>query len=116
MKNETLDMLTELIGATNAAILIERLGGTVIYIPSAPVAKSRLVLAIGHDAATQLCRALSGTALRLPSRLSQERARRRAAILYDLSRGLAQCEVAARHGVSDRHVRAVRVLESMSCL
>lgn len=117
MRTETIDTLTALIGATAAATLIERLGGTVIYIPAIPIAHSRLVLAIGHGPAARLCNALSGSVLRLPSRLSQERARRRAAILYDLRRGLTLCEVATRHGVTDKHVRALRAQESTApCL
>lgn len=117
MRTETLDTLTDLIGAVAAVTLIERLGGTVVYIPAIPIAQSRLVLAIGHGPAARLCDVLSGSVLRLPSRLSQERARRRAAILYDLRRGLPPVEVATRHGVTDSHVRALRAQESTaSCL
>lgn len=100
--------LQGVIGATAVAQLYERLAGTTVYIPAIPSAASRLVLAIGHGPAARLCDALAGCVLCLPSRTSQERARRRDAVLYDLRRGLTVQEVATRHGITDRHVRTLR--------
>lgn len=100
--------LASLIGAAAYTTLCERLGGTCIYIPTVPASGSRLVLAIGHGPTAKLCDALAGEVLRLPSRLSQDRTRRREAIIYDLRRGLPPSEIAIRHGVTDSHVRAIR--------
>lgn len=108
MSAAPLAAIARLIGDEAARTLCERLGGTLVYIPVCPGAASPLVLAIGHTAAARLADALGGTALRVPSRLSIERQRRRAAILYDLRRGLPPGEVATRHGVTDSHVRAIR--------
>jgi hypothetical protein len=115
MAEETaLDTLAELIGPAATAALAERLGGTMIYIPTIPAPGSRLVLAIGHGAAARLCDAMPGSVVRVPSRTSQERVKRRAAIAYDLRRGLSVGEVATRHGVTDKHVRALRAQQEQN--
>lgn len=118
MRQDTaFEALVEVIGAAPASDLAERLSGTVVYIPAIPAPGSRLVLAIGHGAAARLCDAMPGAVVRVPSRTSQERAKRRAAIAYDLRRGLSVGEIASRHGVSDKHVRALRAQQdATSCV
>lgn len=113
MSQPVIQRLTSIIGVAATTMLCERLGGISIYIPVAPVDSSRLVLAIGHGPAARLCDALAGEVLRLPSRLSQDRVRRREAIRYDLRRGLPPGEVAIRHGVTDSHVRAIRAAKEL---
>jgi hypothetical protein len=105
-----LSRLVHLIGEASVAVLCERLGGTRVYVPACPSSASRLVLAIGHAPAARLCDAMPGTYLDVPSRLSLDRSRRRAAVRYDLARGLSPAEVAARHGLTTQHVRTLRTL------
>jgi hypothetical protein len=99
------------LGVEDTRQLCERLGGTCIYIPIVP--NKALLLAVGRQAAARLCDAMAGEYLRLPSRLAQERRRRREAIRYDLRRGLPVAETAIRNGVSDRYVRALRACEDV---
>lgn len=107
----TIEDLCTIIGVQAAETLCERLGGTRVYIPVAPVAGSRLVLAIGHGPVARLCDAMPGEVMRLPSRLSQDRRARREAILYDLRRGQPVNEIASRHGVTDSHVWAIKAIQ-----
>lgn len=104
----TLPELRALIGDTATDTLCERLGGTTVYVSAIPATGSRLVLAIGRAAAVKICNAMSGEYLDIPSRLVRERDRRRAAVIYDLARGLSPPEVAVRHGLTVRHIRNIR--------
>jgi hypothetical protein len=100
-----------LIGEANAMTLTERLGGAPVYVPEVPLSGSPLVLAVGHGPAARLCDAFAGQRLHLPSRSVVECARRRAAILYDLRRGLATVEIARRYGLTARQIQRIRVQE-----
>ena len=100
--------IADLLGETTAALLVERLGGTPVYVPACPSHGSPLVLALGHAAAARLCDACAGQTMELPSRSAAAARARRRQVVYDLARGLSAAEVARRHGLSVRHVRNIR--------
>ncbi len=59
--------LVEAIGAEATLVLIEKLGGTRLYVPGSPGEGSTLVKAIGSEAARGLARAFAGEYLKIPS-------------------------------------------------
>ena len=112
MTTPTYRAIVELIGEPLAVALVERIGGSRVYVPAHPGASSPLVLAIGHSAAARICDVYAGSDLHIPSRTALAVHRRRDDIHYDLRRGLSAAEVARRHGITVQHVRRIRRQES----
>jgi hypothetical protein len=102
------DDLVRLIGEVRASVLIERLGGSAVYVPATPRRGSQLVLAIGMQASAALCKAFGGERLELPSLSALQAQHRRCQVISDLRDGRSVSDVARRNGLSARHVRRIR--------
>lgn len=99
--------IEELIGREKAVVLIERFGGISLYIPKTPTPRTPLVLALGHALGTEICDRFPASTVEIPSRLSLDQSRRRAAVLRDIDSGRPHSKIARTHGITARRVRQI---------
>jgi len=100
---KAVDELTRIAGAEATAKLIDRFGGTRLYVPVAAKPESELVAAVGMDAAVRLCRAFGGERIEVPRKHDVLRER----ILELGDRGLSRSAIALELKCTVRWVRHV---------
>lgn len=102
-----LEELVELIGEESAIKLIQRFGGTTLYIPHNPPQDHALSFVLGYEAATKLASAYGGEDLFLPlvRQWLREQQRR---MIHDLkAQAVPNNQIAQRIGCTSRWVRMV---------
>ncbi|HXG29577.1 MAG TPA: Mor transcription activator family protein [Nevskiales bacterium] len=101
--------LVEVIGLRAALALVERWGGTRVYIPEhAPGSDHPLAQQIGQEATRKLCRAYAGETMSVPRAYRALRAALYRQIRHDYhQRGRSAAELAREHGMTERWVYAI---------
>ncbi len=112
MKPAILDRLIALIGHQATLDLVRGYGGRRIYIPKAPRPDSPVSLRVGHDAAHAMAQQCGGETIELPAERNALIRLRDAVIVNRLDAGESPRDVAADQGLSPRHVRHIRDVQS----
>ena len=103
--------LSELIGSTNTLKLVDKFGGTPLYVPMTMHAEHHLALLIGLEAATELSAAYPGENLSIGLSVTGDHhhhaAERRKEIHRLKAKGLSHRQIARELRTTDRTVRKV---------
>lgn len=105
VRTSTLETITEAIGVSAAAKIVEEFGGRRLYVARSPQPEDALVRLIGERAAAELARMFGGDRIMIPA--DAERAHRRRRILEARSRGLTISSVAREIRCTERYVYKV---------
>lgn len=100
--------LVQLIGPEATLAVIERWGGTRMYVPKNPAANAELVNAAGRAGAASLAEALGGEYLKVP------RAVRWRILVYHRM-GLSYAKIARRVGCTEKHVGDTLHRHGLTC-
>lgn len=98
--------LAELLGLDAALALVERWGGTPLWVQRQPWPE--LVQAIGREAAETLCATYTLERIDVPRCVRSMRAVRDRAILEASSEGISGAQLALAHGLTRRQITNIR--------
>lgn len=96
--------LEELIGLSAALVIVERWGGTRLFVPERLTAEHRLVAAIGWEAAEQVVSIYAGDYLRVPRCAAMLRAKRNAELRARHAKGESAATLAREYAMTERNV------------
>jgi len=108
----SINRLIEVIGTQATLDLVRGYGGRRLYIRKQPRPDSAVALRIGEGPARQLSAYFGGATIELPAERNALIRLRDQSILERLEAGASPREVAAEHGLSPRHVRHIRDVQS----
>jgi hypothetical protein len=98
-------MLVETIGSDSAWRLVERLGGTSLYVPWQPT--DSLLSRVPAEDARTLCARLGGETIDIPLCLTASLADRNARIRAEADAGVSHGALARRYRTTERHIRRI---------
>lgn len=106
------DELIELLGEDASRLLVTRLGGCKLQVPvwredGRGLWLSRIVTAIGADAAKRFCAHYQGEIIEIPNGGRQSAGEVRAAVLAATAAGMDHNSIALKVGVTHRRVRQI---------
>lgn len=101
---QRVEELRRLIGSSAALKLVERFGGTRVYVPARAALSQELVKTIGLQAAKALAREYGGDAFELPRCAARLRAVRNAEIRAQYDAGKSAAALARDFILTERHV------------
>ncbi|WP_186301480.1 Mor transcription activator family protein [Denitromonas halophila] len=99
--------IARLIGVPGALKLIDRHGGTRLYVPEQIPRGHALVTLLGHGEALLLAERYGGDRIDIPVAHGWRRAMRNAAIMHERRSGTPQPAVARRYGMTERGIRMI---------
>lgn len=99
--------VVDAIGLEATLCLVERLGGTRIYVPDGMNPDHALVRLIGHQSAYALAKEMPGETLDLPRCVNAVRAARDAQIRAERAGGSTVRKLALKYGLTERQIYAI---------
>lgn len=111
MTDETLQgilaELTDLVGIAKTLRIVERWGGTRLYVPAQPPDDHALVEAVGRQAANAIASAYAGERLEVPRAVALMRELRNREMRAAAAEGATQPELARQYRLTQRQIRTI---------